>query len=47
MQLTTYIPKPKFIVGVVISLALIVLILKAGGANQYVASAKSSLGLTA
>ena len=45
-SINAYIPKPRFIVGVVLSLALVTLALKAGSGNATVAKVKSYLGLT-
>ncbi|MBN1360959.1 MAG: hypothetical protein JW993_10220 [Sedimentisphaerales bacterium] len=47
MKLTTYIPKPRFMVGVAISLAVIVFLLQAGSGNATVQKIKAYLGLTA
>lgn len=46
-SLTGYVPKPRFIVGVAISLAVLTFALKAGSSNPTVAKVKSYLGLMA
>jgi hypothetical protein len=45
-NLTAYVPKPRFIVGTAISLAVIVLLLRAAGANPTVQKVRSYLGLS-
>lgn len=46
-KIGAWIPKPKFIVWTMLTLALLVFLLKAGSANPTVARLKSYLGLSA
>lgn len=45
MEIATYIPKPRFIVGVILTLLLLTLVLKAVGTTAYGQKAKEYLGL--